>query len=330
MKRGEFIKLLGAAAATAMVGPSLVCAQESTLPVVGILDSKLADGAAHFVAAFRQGLQEAGYVEGRNVRLDFRFAEGQYERLPMMATDLVRTEVNVIAAISPFAALAARDATKTIPIVFQSGSDPIEAGLVANLNRPGGNLTGFYRFADDLVPKCLELLREAVPTATTMGLLMNAAIPTAEARTRDAEAAAKLLGLKQLHLLNAANEREIEVAFDAAVKQGVGAVAIGQDAFSNSHTQQLAALASRHRLPAIFSLREFATAGGLMSYGASLADQYRQVGLYTGRILKGEKPADLPVQQSTNVELIVNLKTAKALGLTVPLSLLGRADEVIE
>jgi putative ABC transport system substrate-binding protein len=275
-------------------------------------------------------MQEAGYVEGRNVRLDFRFAEGQYDRLPLMAADLIRREVNVIAAISPFAALAARAATTTIPIVFQSGSDPVEAGLVTNLNRPGGNVTGFYRFADDLVPKCLELLREAVPAASTMAFLMNAAIPSAEARARDAQAAAKLLGLKQLYLLNGANEREIEEALAVAVKQGVGAVAIGQDAFSNSHTEQLAALAIRHGLPAVFSLREFAVAGGLMSYGASLADQYRQVGLYTARILKGEKPADLPVQQSTKVELIINLKTAKALGLALPLSLLGRADEVIE
>jgi putative ABC transport system substrate-binding protein len=201
---------------------------------------------------------------------------------------------------------------------------------VASLNRPDGNLTGFYRFADDLVPKCLELLREAVPAATTMAFLVNAAIPSAEARSRDAQTAANLLGLKQFYLLNAANEREIDVAFAGAVKQGVGAVAIGQDAFSNSHTEQLAALAVRHGLPAIFSLREFAVAGGLMSYGASLADQYHQVGLYTGRILNGEKPADLPVQQSTKVELIINLKTAKALGLTLPLSLLGRADEVIE
>jgi putative ABC transport system substrate-binding protein len=327
MNRREFITLCGGALAAWPLGAG---AQQNALPVIGFLDSKLAEGAAHFVAAFREGLKETGHFEGQNVAIEFRWSEGQYDRLPAMAADLVRRRVAVIAAISPFAAMAAKAATSTIPIIFQTGADPVAAGLVDSLNRPSGNLTGFYRFADDLVPKCLELLHEAVPNATMMAFLLNPATPSAETRSREAQAAAQSLGLKQLHVLNAATEGEIEAAFATLVQQGVGAVVIGQDAFANSRSEQLAALAHRYALPAIFSLREFAAAGGLMAYGASLADQYRQVGVYIGRILKGEKPADLPVQQSTKVELVINVKTAEAFGLTVPLSLLGRADEVIE
>jgi len=275
-------------------------------------------------------LKEGGYVEGQNIAIEFRWAEGRNDQLSAMAADLVRRQVAVIAAISPSAALAAKSATTAIPVVFQSGSDPVEMGLVASLNRPGGTVTGIARLATELAPKLLELLHEAAPNADNIAFLMNPASFNAEVKTREAQAAAHSLGLKQLLVLTAGTATEIDSASVTMAERRANALLIGQDVFFNNQVEQLAAMALRNKVPAIYSLREFATAGGLMSYGASLADQYRLVGVYVGRILKGEKPGDLPVQQATKVELIINLKTAKALGLSVPVPLLGRADEVIE
>jgi putative ABC transport system substrate-binding protein len=327
MRRREFIRAVGGAAAA---WPFAARAQQPTLRVIGFLDPKSAATSAHYVAAFRQGLKENGYIEGQNIAIEFRWAEGHYDRLPTMAADLVGHRMAVIAAISPNAALAAKSAATTIPIVFQSGSDPVEIGLVASLNRPAGNLTGVSRLATDLVPKLLEVLHEVVPNAANIAFLMNPKSVNAEVKTREAHSAAQSLGLNQLQVLNAATATEIESAFVTMTERGANALLIGQDVFFNNQIEQLAALALRNRVPAIYSLREFAAAGGLMSYGASLADQYRLVGVYVGRILKGEKPADLPVQQATKVELIINLKTAKALGLAIPFPFLSSADEVIE
>jgi putative tryptophan/tyrosine transport system substrate-binding protein len=326
MRRREFIALLGGAAAW----PRAARAQQPAMPVIGFLDPKSAGTSAHYVSAFRQGLKEGGYVEGQNIGIEFRWAEGRNDRLPAMATDLVRRQVAVIAAISPSAAVAAKSATTMIPIVFQSGSDPVELGLVASLNRPGGTITGIARLATELVPKLLELLHEAAPDANNIALLMNPASVNAEVKTREAQAAAHSLGLNPLLVLTAGTSAEIDSAFATMAERRANALLIGQDVFFNNQVEQLAALALRNNVPAIYSLREFAAAGGLMSYGASLADQYRLVGVYVGRILKGEKPANLPVQQATKVEMFVNLKTAKAFGITIPLALLGRADEVIE
>jgi putative ABC transport system substrate-binding protein len=326
MRRREFIALLGGAAAW----PLAARAQQPAMPVIGFLDPKSASASAHFVSAFRQGLKEGGYVEGQNIAIEFRWAAGRNDQLPAMAADLARRQVAVIAAISPSAALAAKSATTAIPIVFQSGSDPVEMGLVASLNRPGGTITGISRLATELAPKLLELLHEAAPNADNIAFLMNPASVNAEFKTREAQAAAHSLGLKQLLVLTAGTATEIDSAFVTMAERRANALLIGQDVFFNNQVEQLAAMALRNKVPAIYSLREFATAGGLMSYGASLADQYRLVGVYVGRILKGEKPGDLPVQQATKVELIINLKTANALGLSVPVPLLGRADEVIE
>jgi putative ABC transport system substrate-binding protein len=280
--------------------------------------------------AFREGLQEAGYYEGQNVAIQYRWAENQTDRLPALVADLVRRQVTVIATTSIPATLAAKAATTTIPIVFQTGFDPVETGLVATLNRPGGNLTGVSTLAVELEPKRLELLHEVVPTATIISVLLNPTnSPIAESQLNNLQAAARTLGL-QLQVLHASNERDFEPVFARLGQLRIGALAIGADAFFNSRSGQLAALALRHAVPTIYQFREFAVAGGLMSYGGSLTDAHRLVGVYTGRILKGEKPADLPVQQSTKVELIINLKTAKALGLDVPPMLLSRADEVIE
>jgi putative ABC transport system substrate-binding protein len=327
MNRREFIAFAGGAAASV---PLAARARQPQLPVIGSLDPKSADASAHYVVAFRQGLQEAGYVEGENVSIAFRWAAGRDDQLPIMAADLVRRQVAVIAAISPGAALAAKASTTTIPIVFQSGSDPVQLGLIASLNRPGGNLTGISRLATELVPKLLEVLHEALPDATSVAFLMNPNSVNAAGKTQEAQLAAHALGLPPLQIFNAANEREIDSAFAAMNRQRVLGLVIGQDVFFNNQVGQLAALALTHAVPAIFSLREFVGDGGLMSYGASLADQYHLVGGYVGRILKGEKPGDLPVQQAAKIELAINLKTAKALRLTLPPTLLGRADEVIE
>jgi putative ABC transport system substrate-binding protein len=281
------------------------------------------------MAAFRRGLGEMSFVEGRNVAIEYRWADGQYDRLPAMAADLVRRQVTVIAAGTTAAVLAAKAATRTVPIVFSVGANPIEMGLVASLARPGGNLTGVTTLGREVAPKRLELLHELVPTATTVAVLINPTNPTIEIILQDLQAAARTLGL-QLHVLRASTERDFDAAFGTLAELRTGGLVIGSDAFFNTRAEQLAALALRRAVPTIYQFREFAAAGGLMSYGGSITDNYRLAGAYTGRILKGEKPADLPVQQATRVELIINMKTAKALGITFPITLLGRADEVIE
>ena len=331
MRRREFITLLGAAAAT---WPLAARAQQIAVPMIGFLHSGSPGPYADRVRAFRQGVGEADYVEGGveggNVATEFRWGERQNDRLPALAADLVRRRVRVIAAGSIPAVLAAKAATTTIPIVFQVGVDPVAVGLVASLNRPGGNLTGVTTLNAEVGPKRLELLHELVPTAGIIALLVDPTNPTLTVPlSRDLESAASTLGL-QLQILNASTERDFDTAFATLRQLRAGALVIASDPFFLSRSEQLAALTVRHAVPAIFLYRDFTVAGGLMSYGGSIIDTYRLVGLYTGRILKGEKPADLPVQQTTRVELIINLKTAKALGITVPLSLLGRADEVIE
>jgi len=280
------------------------------------------------VAAFHQGLMDTGYVEAQSVRIEHRWADGQYDRLPAMAADLVHRQVAVIVTNSP-GMLAAKAATTTIPIVFTTSGDPVELGFVASLARPGRNITGVTQLNVEVAPKRLELMHELVPTATIMAVLVNPAYPSAEIQSSGMQAAARTLGV-QLHILRASNERDIDDAFATLAQLRAGAFVISSDPFFNSRAEQFAALALRHAVPTIFQYREFAAAGGLMSYGGSIIDSYRQAGVYTGRILKGEKPADLPVQQSTKVELIINLKTAKALGLEVPRTLIARADEVIE
>jgi putative ABC transport system substrate-binding protein len=325
VNRRSFITLVGGAAAA---WPLAARAQQRAMPVVGFLNGASAWEYAHVIAAFRQGLSETGYAEGHNVQVEYRWAEGHYDRLPALAADLVRRQVTVIAANTP-AVPVAKAATTTIPIVFQTGGDPVAAGFVTSLSRPDGNLTGVSNLNMELGPKRLELLHQMVPTASIIALLFNPTNPISEPITRDLQAAARTLGL-QLHLLHASTERDFDRVFATLLHLRAGALVIGPDGFFNSRSEQLAVLTVRHTLPAIYQYREFAAAGGLMSYGGSIADSYRTVGVYTGRILKGEKPADLPVQQSTKVELFINLKTAKALDLTVPLPLLGRADEVIE
>jgi putative ABC transport system substrate-binding protein len=327
LKRRDVITLLGGAAVS---WPLAARAQQPAMPVIGFLNSASPAPYAGMVTAFRQGLSEAGYVEGRNAAIEYRWAEGQYDRLPALAADLVRRQVTVVATGGIPAALAAKAATTTIPIVFSTAANPVDVGLVASLNRPGGNLTGVTNVAVELGPKQLELLHEMVSKATVIALLVNPTNPTlAETQSRDLQAASRTLGL-QLRVLHASTERDFDSVFATLVKLPVDALVIGADVFFMARRDQLVALAARHALPAIYFTREFAEAGGLMSYGGSFTDPYRQVGVYTGRILKGEKPADLPVQQATKVELFINLKTAKALGITLPLSLLGRADAVIE
>jgi len=325
MRRRDFIKgIAGSAAAW----PRAAQAQQAEIPVVGFLNGGSPDGYAPMVAAFHQGLMDTGYVEAQSVRIEHRWADGQYDRLPAMAADLVHRQVAVIVTNSP-GMLAAKAATTTIPIVFTTSGDPVELGFVASLARPGRNITGVTQLNVEVAPKRLELMHELVPTATIMAVLLNPTYPSAETQSKGMQAAARTLGL-QLHILRASNERAIDDAFATLAQLRAGAFVISSDPFFNSRAEQFAALALRHAVPTIFQYREFAAAGGLMSYGGSIIDSYRQAGVYTGRILKGEKPADLPVQQSTKVELIINLKTAKALGLTVPITLLGRADEVIE
>ena len=301
------------------------------MPVIGFINAESPQGYARPLAAFLNGLGETGYVEGGNVAIEYRWAEGRIDRLPAMAADLVHRQVAVIAATSTPAALAAKAATTTIPIVFETGGDPVQLGLVPSLNRPGGNVTGVTQTNQEVTPKRLELLHELLPTARVMALLVNPADPAVtETQTKVSLSAAQTLGL-ELHVLNASTERDFDAVFAKLIQLRAGGLVIATDAFFTSRSgEQLAALAVRHAVPAVYKGREFAAAGGLMSYGSDIAGSYRLAGNYTGRILKGDKPADLPVQQATKIELIINLKTAKALGITFPLTLLGRADEVIE
>jgi putative ABC transport system substrate-binding protein len=328
MRRREFITLLGGAAA---VWPLTARAQQAVLPVIGVLHAGSADGAADEMLSFRQGLHETGHVEGQNVAIEYRWAEGQYDRLPALAADLVRRRVSVIAAIGgPPQALAAKATNTTIPIVFLIGADPVGLGLVASLSRPGGNLTGVTTLNLEVAPKRLELMHELVPAATNLALLVNPsnAINT-EAEATVLPGMARTLGI-DLNIVRARSERELEGIFVGLVERRPGGLVVGPDTFFQSRTELIVALAARYGIPTVTPYRRFPASGGLASYGGSATDVYHLAGVYTGRILKGEKAADLPVQQSTKVELIINLKTAKALGLTVPISLLGRADEVIE
>ena len=326
MTRREFITLLGGATAW----PLAAWAQQGALPVVGWLNSETPEGGYGLLAvAFRQGLSESGFVEGRNVTIEYRWARGQIDRLPALAAELVHDRVTVIAAAGTVSARAAKAATTTIPIVFSVATDPVAMGLVASLNRPGGNLTGVANLMVELGQKQLELLHQLVPAVAIMAVLINPILPAAESQARDLQAAARKLGI-DLHVLHASTERDLDTAFAKMADMRVGALAITADAFFLSRREQIIALAARHSLPATSPWREAAAAGGLMSYGSSDADGYRQLGSYAGRILKGEKPADLPVQQSTKFELIINLKTAKALGIDVPLQIQQLADEVIE
>jgi putative ABC transport system substrate-binding protein len=299
------------------------------MTVVGFLSSRTAEDSAEVTAAFRQGLMETGFAEGQNIAIEFRWADGDYSLLPELAADLVRHQAKVIAAINPQSGRAAMAATTTIPIVFQSGIDPVVAGLVNSLNKPGGNVTGFYRVTSEFVPKCLELVREVSPKVEIVAVLLNPTSRSSDIQLRNAQAAAVSLGLR-LSVMNASSDREIESAFISLELQKIDAMVIANDSYFISRSKLLAALALRAAMPTIATSREFTEAGGLMSYDASLVDQYRQVGIYVGRVLKGEKPADLPVQQATKYELLINLKTAKALGLTVPALLLATANEVIE
>jgi putative tryptophan/tyrosine transport system substrate-binding protein len=327
MKRRDFITLLGGAAAA---WPLAARAQQPAMPVVGFLNTQSPEGVPHWVAAFRQGLKEAGFVEGQNVAVEYRWAQGQYDRLPELAADLVRRQVAVLAATggepSPQSAKAA---TQTIPIVFTANGDPVRTGLVASLNRPGGNITGITIFGADVVTKRLQLLHELVPQAAAIAYLMNPNIPNADVEMEIARTAAVSLG-KEMLIFRASSEGEFGPAFASMVQQRREALLVASDVFFLSRRDQLASFAARHRIPTIYYLREFAEAGGLMTYGNRLTDAYRQVGGYVGRILKGEKPGDLPVQQSTKFELLINLKTAKTLGLEVPNSMQLLADEVIE
>ena len=327
MQRREFITLLGGAV---VVWPLVAHAQQTPIPVVGFINAASAQNYTRQLAAFLKGLGESGYVDGRNVAVEYRWAEDQNDRLPAMAADLVHRQVVVIAATSTPAALAAKAATTTIPVIFEVGSDPVELGLVASLSRPGGNVTGVTQSNIELAPKRLELLHELLPAVRVIALLVDPTDPAnANTTLSKVSAAARTFGL-QLHVLNASNETDFAGVFAKLIQLGAGGLVVGGGPFLVSHEQQLAALTVRHAVPAASEHREFTAAGGLLSYGSDITDAYRLTGIYTGRILRGDKPAELPVQQATKVELYINLKTAKALGITVPLPLSGRADEVIE
>jgi len=329
VRRREFLTLLGAAAAS----PIVARAQQQTMPVIGFLSGYPAESFTPeiqpYIAAFRRGLSEAGYTDGQNVAIEYRWAENQSSRLPVLAAELARRKVAVLVSTGGAAStLAAKAATNTIPIVFTTGGDPVKLGLVASLNRPGGNATGVPMLSNVLTAKRLELVNEVVPSASAIGFLVDPNNPNAAAETSDAEVGARTIG-KRVVLLRASTEHEIDIAFAALAKQRIEALVAAGEVFFESRRSQIVALAAQLAVPAVYN-REFASAGGLMGYGSNIADAYRQAGIYAGRILKGEKPADLPVQQTVKVELVLNLKTAKTLGITFPLSLLGRADEVIE
>jgi putative tryptophan/tyrosine transport system substrate-binding protein len=325
MKRREFITLLGG---TAAAWP-LAARTQPAMPVIGLLSSASPHDYGPMIAAFRKGLGEAGFVEGQNVKIDYAWADDQYDRLPALAADLVRRQVKVIVAASTPAALALKPATSTIPIVFAIGGDPVRTGLVDSLSRPGGNLTGAAHVNVETAPKRLELLHELMPAEKVLGLLVNPTNPVAKSVTTGVHAAASSLGL-ELQVVHAHTDEDIDAVFASLPGMKVGALVIGTDPFFTSRSERLGAISLQMKMPAIYQYREFAAAGGVMSYGGSITDSYYKAGIYAGRILKGEKPADLPVQLSTRVELFFNLKSAKELGLTVPLPLLGRADEVIE
>jgi ABC-type uncharacterized transport system substrate-binding protein len=325
--RREFITLLGGVAVTTV--PLAARAQQAVMPVVAFLNSSSPDGYVPMVAAFRQGLKEAGYLEGQNVAVEYRWAEGKYDRVPEIALELVGRQVAVIVANTP-GVLALKAAIRTTPIVFTTSADPVQIGLVASISRPGGNITGATTLAVELAPKRLELAHELVPTASVIAALINPTNRnTAEPQLRDLQAAAHTFGL-QLRIVHASIDRDFDTVFANLAQLRPGALVISNDAFFNGRIQQLAELSLRHAVPAVFENREFVAAGGLMSYGGSLPDAYRLAGVYAARILKGEKPGELPVQQSTKIQMFLNLKTAKALGIPVPLPLLARADEVIE
>jgi putative ABC transport system substrate-binding protein len=326
MRRRTFIAGLGSAAAW----PVVARAQQSAIPVIGYLSPQSADDDfKNITVPFLQGLKETGHVEGQNVAVEYRYAEGQFDRLPALAADLVRSRVAVIVANGTPTTLAAKAATGTIPIVFATAVDPVALGLVASLNRPGANVTGIVSLSSELAPKRLQLLRELIPSAAVFGILADPTFPNTPSIIADLQAAARTLS-RQLVVVNARTDRDLETAFATFSQQHVGAILVSDNTLFNRRTEQLAALAARHALPTIFPFREFALAGGLMSYGASLSYLNHRAGIYTGRILKGEKPADLPVEQAVRIELILNLKTAKALGIEFPTALLVRAEEVIE
>ena len=326
MQRRQFIALLGGTVAT---WPLAAVAQQSAIPTIGFLRSTRPDASTDLLVALRKGLKETGYVEGQNLTIEYRWAENQQERLSALAADLVRQRCVVIVAGGVNAAFAAKAATATIPIIFATGVDPLRSGLVGSFNRPGGNITGVFSVSASMEGKHLGLLREVVPTAAVIGMLVNPTSPGSERQERETQAAAQALG-QQLHVFKASAERDIDNVFATLTQYRIGALLIAANALFTGQRDQLVALAARHAMPVLHYTREFAEAGGLMSYGSSLTDAYRQVGVYVGRVLKGEKPADLPIIQSSTFELVINLKTAKTLGLTVPYGLLNAADEVIE
>jgi putative tryptophan/tyrosine transport system substrate-binding protein len=325
VRRRDFITAIGGAVAW----PLAVHAQQAAMPVIGYLSGRSRGDSVANVSAFDKGLAEVGYIVGQNVAVEYRWAEGHYDRQPSMVADLIRRPVSVIAVFNVDSAIAAKQATASIPIVFANSADPVKFGLVASLNRPGGNITGVTFLNSSLASKRLEVLHELVPKAAVIALLVNPTNATVDSVDIDAQEAAAAIGRK-LVVIKANSDNDIDKAFTTFVQHRVGALLVAPDPYFDSRAEQLIALAARYAVPTIYPLREYATAGGLMSYGTSITDAFRLAGVYAGRILKGEKPADLPVQQSTKVELVINLKTAKALGLTFPITLLGRADEVIE